>query len=63
MASEAPRVHRLYMDIVVFEHKKYFTHPLLIPEDGPIANYRRNARRWYSGGFFQLEEDRGEGGN
>jgi hypothetical protein len=50
-------------DIVVFEHKRYFTRPLLIPEDGPIAKYRRNARRWYSGEFFPLEEDRGEGGN
>ena len=46
-------------DIVLFEHKKYLTHPLLVPEDGPIAEYRRNARDRYSGEFFDdLGDDR-----
>ncbi len=39
-------------DIIVFEHKRYFTRPLLVDEDGPIAEYRRGARSRYSGQFF-----------
>jgi phenylpropionate dioxygenase-like ring-hydroxylating dioxygenase large terminal subunit len=39
-------------DIPIFEHKKYLTRPLLLPEDGPIAAYRRNARKYYTGEFF-----------
>lgn len=42
-------------DVVVFEHKRYFTNPLLVPEDGPIADYRRRARASYSGDFSALE--------
>jgi len=48
---------QMEQDIVVFEHKKYHTRPLLIPEDGAIAKYRRNARRWYTGDFFQLDDE------
>ena len=47
---------QMEQDIVVFEHKRYWTKPLLIPEDGPIARYRRNARRFYTGEFFPLED-------
>ncbi len=39
-------------DVVLFEHKKYLTKPLLVPEDGPIAEYRRRARKDYTGEFF-----------
>jgi hypothetical protein len=42
-------------DIVIFENKKYLTQPCLLPEDGPIADYRRKARRDYSGEFFPQE--------
>ena len=44
-------------DIVVFENKRYWTRPLLVEGDGPIAEYRRSARSRYSGGFFALEGD------
>jgi phenylpropionate dioxygenase-like ring-hydroxylating dioxygenase large terminal subunit len=62
--SDDPRVARLgeamlrdlkrqmEQDIVVLEHKAYWTQPLLVPEDGPIAEYRRRARRAYSGRFW-----------
>ena len=53
---------QMEQDIELFEHKKYFTRPLLIPEDGPIAKYRRNARRWYSGEFYPLDAESSEGG-
>jgi hypothetical protein len=43
---------QMEQDIVIFEHKKYLTRPLLVPEDGPIAEYRRAARKNYSGEFF-----------
>lgn len=39
-------------DVVIFEHKKYLTNPCLVPEDGPIAEYRRKARKDYSGRFW-----------
>jgi len=42
-------------DIVMFEHKRYFTNPLLVPEDGPIADYRRRARSQYAGDFSKLD--------
>ena len=43
---------QMEQDIVIFEHKKYLTKPCLVPEDGPIAEYRRNARASYSGEFL-----------
>ncbi len=42
-------------DIVMFEHKRYFTNPLLVPEDGPIADYRRRARAQYDGDFSGMD--------
>jgi 3-ketosteroid 9alpha-monooxygenase subunit A len=50
MVQELKR--QMEQDIVIFEHKKYLTQPLLIPEDGPIADYRRRAREHYSGAFW-----------
>jgi phenylpropionate dioxygenase-like ring-hydroxylating dioxygenase large terminal subunit len=44
-------VRQMEQDIVIFEHKKYLTKPCLVPEDGPIAEYRRKARRDYTGEF------------
>ena len=32
---------QMEQDIVVFEHKAYWTRPLLVAEDGPIMEYRR----------------------
>jgi phenylpropionate dioxygenase-like ring-hydroxylating dioxygenase large terminal subunit len=43
-------------DIVVFEHKKYLTRPLLLKEDGPIGEYRRTGRNRYSGTFFAKKD-------
>jgi phenylpropionate dioxygenase-like ring-hydroxylating dioxygenase large terminal subunit len=43
---------QMEQDIVIFEHKKYLTKPCLVPEDGPIAEYRRKARASYSGEFL-----------
>ena len=43
---------QMEQDIVVFEHKKYLKTPLLIPEDGPIAEYRKKAQSSYSGRFW-----------
>jgi len=45
-------------DIVMFEHKRYFTNPLLVPEDGPIAEYRRRARAQYDGDFSAFDSQR-----
>jgi nitrite reductase/ring-hydroxylating ferredoxin subunit len=42
-------------DIVVFEHKRYWKSPLLVPEDGPIADYRRRVRAQYTGDFAALD--------
>ena len=53
MVDELKR--QMEQDIVIFENKKYLTKPLLLPEDGPIAEYRRKARRDYSGEFFDDE--------
>jgi 3-ketosteroid 9alpha-monooxygenase subunit A len=50
MIAELKR--QMDQDIVIFEHKKYLTKPCLVKEDGPIAEYRRKARRDYSGEFF-----------
>ena len=44
---------QMEQDIVIFNHKKYLTKPCLVPEDGPIAEYRRSARKHYSGEFFR----------
>jgi 3-ketosteroid 9alpha-monooxygenase subunit A len=44
-------------DIVLFEHKKYLTRPLLVAEDGPIGEYRRSSRSRYSGAFFADTDD------
>ena len=49
--------HQMEQDIVIFENKRYWTRPLLVKEDGPIGEYRKRARRWYSGDFFRLPED------
>ncbi len=49
MVAELQR--QMEQDIVIFEHKKYLTRPLLLPEDGPIAEYRRKARKEYTGEF------------
>lgn len=49
MVEELKR--QMEQDIVIFEHKKYLTRPLLVPEDGPIAEYRRKARKDYTGEF------------
>jgi hypothetical protein len=38
-------------DIVCFEHKRYFLRPLLVEDDGAIADYRRRSRRRYTGDF------------
>jgi phenylpropionate dioxygenase-like ring-hydroxylating dioxygenase large terminal subunit len=43
---------QMEQDIVIFENKTYWTNPLLVPEDGPIAEYRRRARASYSGRFW-----------
>ncbi len=48
----AELVRQMEQDIVIFENKKYLTDPCLVPEDGPIAEYRRKARRDYTGQFF-----------
>jgi 3-ketosteroid 9alpha-monooxygenase subunit A len=53
MIAELKR--QMDQDIVIFENKKYLTQPCLLPEDGPIADYRRKARRDYSGEFFPQE--------
>ncbi|MBW2294769.1 MAG: aromatic ring-hydroxylating dioxygenase subunit alpha [Deltaproteobacteria bacterium] len=50
MIAELKR--QMDQDIVIFEHKKYLTRPCLVKEDGPIAEYRRKARRDYTGEFF-----------
>jgi 3-ketosteroid 9alpha-monooxygenase subunit A len=47
---------QMEQDIVVFEHKTYWTKPLLVPEDGPIAKYRKTARKHYTGAFFGDDE-------
>jgi len=50
MIAELKR--QMDQDIVIFEHKKYLTKPCLVKEDGPIAEYRRKARRDYTGEFY-----------
>ena len=49
--------HQMEQDIVVFENKRYWTRPLLVKEDGPIGEYRKRARRWYSGEFYRLPDE------
>ncbi len=39
---------QMEQDIVVFEHKRHWKQPHLLPEDGPIGEYRRRARASYS---------------
>ena len=48
----AELVRQMEQDIVIFENKRYLTDPCLVPEDGPIAEYRRKARKDYTGAFF-----------
>lgn len=59
MVEELKR--QMEQDIVIFENKTYLTRPLLVPEDGPIAEYRRRARKDYTGHFgfdvARLEEE------
>jgi phenylpropionate dioxygenase-like ring-hydroxylating dioxygenase large terminal subunit len=50
MIAELKR--QMEQDIRIFENKKYLTSPCLVPEDGPIAEYRRKARKDYTGVFF-----------
>lgn len=52
---------QMEQDIVVFEHKRYWKRPLLVAEDGAIGEYRRRARKFYSGEFYELEEGDSEG--
>ncbi len=53
---------QMEQDIVVFEHKRYWKRPLLVAEDGPIGEYRRRARKFYSGDFSSLDDGVEEGG-
>ena len=53
---------QMEQDIVVFEHKRYWKQPLLVAEDGPIGEYRRRARKFYSGDFSSLDDGAEEGG-
>jgi 3-ketosteroid 9alpha-monooxygenase subunit A len=50
MIAELKR--QMDQDIVIWENKTYLTSPLLVPEDGPIAEYRQKAKKDYSGEFF-----------
>ncbi len=45
---------QMEQDIELFEHKRHWKQPLLLPEDGPIGEYRRRARANYSfeGSFY-----------
>lgn len=43
-------VKQLEEDIPIWEHKRYLERPSLCDGDGPIAEYRRWARQFYSGG-------------
>jgi len=47
-------------DVVLFEHKKHWTRPLLCDGDGPIGEYRREARARYTG-EFHLRDDESQG--
>ncbi len=47
-------------DVMIFENKKYLTEPLLVPEDGPIAEYRRKARKNYTGEFYRMRDRENE---
>ena len=38
----------IYQDIPIWEHKRYVERPLLVKGDGPIAEYRRWVRQFYS---------------
>ena len=51
---------QMEQDIEVFEHKRYWERPLLVAEDGPIGEYRRRARRFYSGEFYSLDDPEAE---
>jgi phenylpropionate dioxygenase-like ring-hydroxylating dioxygenase large terminal subunit len=53
MIAELKR--QMDQDVVIFENKKYLTNPCLVPEDGPIAEYRRKARRDYTGDFYDQD--------
>ncbi len=48
-------IHQMDQDQVIFEHKTYLTKPLVLREDGPILEYRREARKHYSGAFWDDE--------
>jgi nitrite reductase/ring-hydroxylating ferredoxin subunit len=43
-------------DIVCFENKRYWIHPLLVEEDGAIADYRRRSRARYTGRFPEASD-------
>lgn len=47
-------------DVMIFENKKYLTEPLLVPEDGPIAEYRRKARKNYTWEFYRMRDRENE---
>jgi hypothetical protein len=38
----------IYQDIPIWEHKVYREQPLLVKGDGPIAEFRRWAKQFYS---------------
>ncbi|MCU0272565.1 MAG: Rieske 2Fe-2S domain-containing protein [Acidimicrobiales bacterium] len=38
----------IYQDVPIWEHKQYVPHPVLVKDDGEIAEYRRWVRQFYS---------------
>jgi hypothetical protein len=44
-------------DIVVFEHKKHWTRPLLCDADAAIATYRKRSRALYGGEFLKMDDE------
>lgn len=38
----------IYQDIPIWEHKRYVERPMLVKEDGPIADFRRWVKQFYS---------------
>ena len=45
-------LYQMDQDQLIFKHKTYLTKPLVLKEDGPILKYRREARKAYSGPFW-----------
>jgi len=38
----------IYQDVPIWEHKQFKEHPVLVKDDGPIAEYRQWAKQFYS---------------